>query len=50
MHRLNEGALSLFSDYQALFDENVDCPTYCHAANTVMLTELGFRGQSISWS
>jgi hypothetical protein len=48
LHRLNEGALPLFSDYYALFDENVDCSAYCHAANTVIPTELGFRRQSIS--
>ena len=48
MHRLNKGALPLFSDYYALFDEDVDCSAYCHAANTVIRTELGFRRQSIS--
>ena len=48
MHGLNKGALPLFSDYHALFDEHIDCPAYRHAANTVIRTELGFRGQSVS--
>ena len=48
LHGLHECALPLSSDYQALLDEHVDCSAYCHPANAVILTELGFGRQSIS--
>ena len=50
MHRLNEGALPLSTDYQALLDENVDCPAYCHSTDSMVLAEPGFRRQLVARS